>query len=203
MHISEGVLSPPVLLAGTVLAVSGVAVGLKKMDYQQLVTVALLSSAFFVASLIHVPIGPGNIHLVLNGIMGILLGWACFPAIAIALLLQAILFQFGGLTTLGTNTIIMAFPALICWYLFQPLLAGSPARRSAASFLCGFLSVCLSALLAAMCLSLSQEAFVSAARLLVLIHIPVMIIDGIITMYAISFIARVKPELLRRPADRN
>jgi cobalt/nickel transport system permease protein len=32
MHISEGVLSPPVLVAGAVLTAAGVAMGLKKMD---------------------------------------------------------------------------------------------------------------------------------------------------------------------------
>ena len=30
-----------------------------------------------------------------------ILGWAAFPAFLVALFLQAVLFQFGGLTTLG------------------------------------------------------------------------------------------------------
>lgn len=41
--------------------------------------VGVLSSAFFVATLIHVPVGPSSIHLVLNGLMGVMLGWAAFP----------------------------------------------------------------------------------------------------------------------------
>jgi cobalt/nickel transport system permease protein len=54
-------------------------------------TVSLLPTTFCVASLIHVPIGPGNVHLILEGLMGIVLGWSCFPAILIALFLQSIL----------------------------------------------------------------------------------------------------------------
>ena len=57
MHISEGVLSTPVLLSGAALTVVGTAIGLKKMDYDRIPQVAVLSAAFFVASLIHVPIG--------------------------------------------------------------------------------------------------------------------------------------------------
>jgi len=36
MHISEGVLTAPVLGAGAVLTVAGLAIGLKKMDYEKL-----------------------------------------------------------------------------------------------------------------------------------------------------------------------
>ncbi len=56
MHISEGVLSGQVLAAGTAITIAGTTIGLKKIDYDQMVHVAILASAFFVASLIHVNI---------------------------------------------------------------------------------------------------------------------------------------------------
>ena len=74
MHISEGVLSPAVLGAGAVLAAAGIVIGLRKLDYDRLMTVAILAAAFFVGSLIHVPIGPSSVHLILNGLLGMLLG---------------------------------------------------------------------------------------------------------------------------------
>jgi len=92
MHISEGICSPPVLAAGAGLAVLGAALGLKGLKTESIPKVGVLSSAFFVASLIHVPIGPVSVHLVLNGLMGLLLGWASFPANLVALLLQGVLF---------------------------------------------------------------------------------------------------------------
>ena len=122
MHISEGVLSGPVLVSGIVLAAGGTAVGLKKLDYDRIPQAGILAAAFFVASLIHVPIGPSNVHLVLNGIVGLLLGWGAFPAILVALILQAIFFQYGGITTLGVNTVIMAVPAVFCFHLFGRLV---------------------------------------------------------------------------------
>ena len=118
MHISEGVLSAPVLLTGAGLTAAGVAVGLRKMDNEKIPQVAVLTSAFFVASLIRIPLGPSAVHLVLNGLLGLVLGWSAFPAILVGVALQALIFQFGGLTTLGVNTFIMAAPAILCHYLF-------------------------------------------------------------------------------------
>ncbi|MEG6505814.1 cobalt transporter CbiM [Nitratidesulfovibrio sp. 1201_IL3209] len=196
MHISEGVLSPAVLGAGAALAALGVATGLKRLDYDRLMTVAILSSAFFVASLIHVPIGPASAHLVLNGLLGVMLGWAAFPAIFVALALQALLFQFGGLTVLGVNTFTMALPPVLCFYVFRPMLSGPDRLRGGAAFACGFLSVGVSALLTAGALALSGEEFSAAARALLLAHVPVMFAEGVVTALVVSFIARVRPEML-------
>ena len=74
MHISEGVLSAPVLIAGAVVAVTGTAIGLRKLDLDRVAQAGMMSAAFFVASLIHVPVGPSSVHLILNGIVGLLLG---------------------------------------------------------------------------------------------------------------------------------
>lgn len=197
MHISEGILSAPVLIAGGAIAAAGTAVGLRKMNYDKVTEVAVFASAFFVASLIHVPIGPSNVHLILNGLMGLLLGWTAFPAILIALLLQAVLFQFGGLTTVGVNTVIMGLPAVVCYLLFHRLaLSKSQWLSISSSFACGAGAVFMGAVLVAIALVTTREAFVPAAKLIVLAHLPVMVIEGIITVLCVKFLRRVKPEIL-------
>ena len=147
MHISEGVLSAPVLVSGMALTAVGTAIGLKKLDYDHIARAGMLSAAFFVASLIHVPVGPSNVHLILNGIVGLLLGWAAFPVILVALILQAVLFQFGGITTLGVNTIIMALPAVFSYMAFRPLITLTNPVAMIGAFACGFLSVFIGAVL--------------------------------------------------------
>lgn len=196
MHISEGVLSPAVLGGGAVLAAAGTAAGLRGLDYDRLMTVALLAAVFFVGSLVHVPIGPSSAHLILSGLVGLFLGWAAFPAILTALLLQAILFQYGGLTVLGLNTFNMAFPAVLCAWACRPLLAGKPGARAVGAFLCGSLSVAGAGLLTALSLSFSSEGFLRAAQVLFLAHIPVMLAEGVIATLVVSFVARVRPEIL-------
>ncbi|MDR0409702.1 MAG: energy-coupling factor ABC transporter permease, partial [Spirochaetaceae bacterium] len=100
MHISEGILSPPVIAAGWALTAAGLSAGLKKTPAEKLPETALVSAALFLASLVHVPLGPSSIHLTMLGLAGILLGWSSVPALFIALLLQGFLFQFGGLLSL-------------------------------------------------------------------------------------------------------
>jgi cobalt/nickel transport system permease protein len=197
MHISEGVLSAPVLISGAVIAAAGVGIGMKKLDYDRIPQVAVLSSAFFVASLVHVPIGPSSVHLILNGLLGLLLGWMSFPAILIALFLQAVLFQFGGVTTLGVNTVTMALPAVFCFLVFRAGVMSERTRISMLfSFLCGVVSVFLAAILVAIALMSTGKSFSAAAKLIVVAHLPVMAIEGIITMLCVRFLKKVRPEVL-------
>jgi len=196
MHISEGVLSAPVLVTGAALAAAGTAVGLKNFDYDRIVKAGMLAAAFFVASLIHVPIGPANAHLILNGIVGLLLGWGAFPVILTALALQALFFQFGGITTLGVNTVIMALPAVLCYLFFKALVHRSDLIGLTAAFVCGFLAVLLSTALLAAALVFTEENFLEVALLAAGAHIPVMIIEGIVTAGFVTFIKKVQPEML-------
>jgi cobalt/nickel transport system permease protein len=197
VHISEGVLSPPVLGAGAAVAAAGLAVGLRRLDWDRLPQTAILAAGFFVASLVHVPIGPAKAHLVLNGLLGLLLGWAAFPALFVGVALQAVLFQYGGLTTLGVNTASMALPAVVLGLACGRLVGrGRGAAGMAAAFAAGAGSVLGSALLVAAALALSGEAFLQAAQLIVLAHLPVMAIEGVITAVIVSFLWKVRPALL-------
>ena len=196
MHIAEGILSAPVLIGGAGVALSGTAVGLKAIDYERITRVGILSSAFFVASLIHVNIGPASTHLILNGLVGLMLGWAAFPAILVALILQAFLFQYGGITVLGVNTVIMALPAVICYYAFRPLLFKGYKLAMAGAFACGFGSVFLAALIMGLSLIFSEENFLEIAALIFAANLPVMIIEGIVTVFCVAFIKKVNPEML-------
>lgn len=196
MHISEGVLSAPVLIAGGVLAVAGTVVGLKKIDYDGVARVGILAATFFVASLVHVPIGLSSVHLIMNGLVGLLLGWAAVPAILVALLLQAVFFQFGGITTLGVNTVIMALPALLCFYLFGPLMHKNRKVFLVAGFACGFFAVLLSALIVGLALMFTEENFFTVAALVAVANLPIMIIEGIVTAFCVVFLKKVQPGML-------
>jgi cobalt/nickel transport system permease protein len=196
MHISEGVLSGSVLFAGAALAAVGTGIGLKKLDYDQIAKAGMLSAAFFVASLVHVPIGPSNAHLILNGLVGLLLGWGAFPAILVALVLQAVFFQFGGITTLGVNTVVMALPATLCYLIFARFVRQNSRTAVIAAFACGFLSVLLSGLFVALSLIFTDENFLEVSGVIIAAHVPVMIIEGIVTAVCVTFLRKVKPEML-------
>ena len=196
MHISEGILSAPVLAGGAILTTLGTAIGLKKLDYDRIMSVSLLSATFFVASLIHVPLGPGSVHLLLGGLLGLILGWGAFPAIVVALMLQALFFQYGGIVVLGVNGLIIAGPAVLCGVILHPWLQKTTKQRAIAGFLAGFCSILFSAILMAMALYFSDRGFLEVAGLVLLSHLPVMLIEGLITLFIVNFLARVQPEIL-------
>ncbi len=201
MHISEGILSWQVLAGGGAVALAGSVLGITTLDQEKVARTGILSAAFFVASLIHIPLGPSSVHLILNGLVGIILGWSAFPAILIALMLQAIIFQFGGITTLGVNTVIMAVPAVVCYYFF-----GLFCRRTwllfPAAFMSGVLAIFLSSLLAAAVLIFSEKNFWELSVIIVAAHLPVMLVEGLITGFAVVFLKKVKPALLLYHTDK-
>jgi cobalt/nickel transport system permease protein len=200
MHLVDGALTTPVIATATVLAAGGVALGLKRLDPERLPRAALLSAAFFVASLIHVPVGPASVHLVLSGLMGVLLGWSAFPVILVALLLQAVFFGYGGITVLGVNTLNMALPAVLCGLLFRPLLARAGGRPAALlGALAGAVAIALDAALTGLSLFLSGREFVVAAQLIFTAHIPVMVVEAFLTAAAVGLVHKVRPELLATP----
>jgi len=143
-----------------------------------------------------VPIGPANAHLILNGLVGILLGWGAFPAILVALVMQATFFQFGGITTLGVNTTIMALPAVLCYFIFGRLINKNSRTASIAAFASGFVSVMFSGVLVGLSLIFTEENFLEISGIILAAHIPVMIIEGIVTAICVAFLRKVRPEML-------
>lgn len=205
MHIYEGFLAATpsgqaVLVAGATAAAVATAIGLKKIDYERVPQIAVLSSAFFVASLIHVPIGPSSEHLVLCGLLGLVLGWAAFPAVFVALLLQAVFFSYGGLTTLGVNTLIMAVPAVSCHYLFRDAVRSrNEGTVFAVGFAAGGIAILLGALLAAGAIWAAGAEFRMFSKLVVLGHLPLVVVEGLVTGSVVVLLRKVRPELLEAP----
>ncbi|MDH2998563.1 cobalamin biosynthesis protein CbiM [Pasteurellaceae bacterium LFhippo2] len=198
MHLSEGVLQSSTLLVGATFAVVGVAIGLKKMNYEHLSLTALLASAFFVASTIHIPVGIGSVHLILNGIAGLLLGWSVFPAFLVALILQALLFSFGGFSVLGINLCVMALPALAVHYIVSPILKRGLQRPILilAGTLSGIIGVGGAALIASIILIFNGEAYTDLIGLLLVSHLPVFVIDSLISVGVLLTLSKMLPEVL-------
>ena len=92
--------------------------------------VALLAAAFFVASSIHVKLGPTSVHLLLNGLVGVMLGVRAPLAILLGVALQALLLAHGGISAIGVNACVEALPALAVAACF-PLLHAAQARSAA------------------------------------------------------------------------
>lgn len=200
MHLSEGVLHTPMLLAGVALAGIGVAVGLRRLESERLPLTALFAAAFFVAGTIHVPVGIGSVHLILNGMAGLFLGWAVFPAFLIALLLQVLFFSFGGFAVLGVNLCVMALPAVAAHYVLRGYLKPGmgPVAKLFAGLGAGIIGAGGAGALASLVLALDGgKHYQDLIALLLLSHLPVFVLDGIISYGVISLLSKMYPSALQ------
>ena len=210
MHIPDGFLPPHVCLAG--YAITGgftwYCLSQIKRDRDSQANIpkaSLLTAAFFVASLIHIPIPPTSVHLLLNGLMGAVLGFYAFPAILIGLFFQAVMFQHGGMSTLGINALILGLPAIAAHYLFRQRdrFAKKQLFVKILSFAAGAGAILLSASMFAILLitHISPDLDASAERTTILLSLGGYAIqagiEGLFSVMLISFLEQVKPELLR------
>lgn len=211
MHIPDGFLPPQVCLAGYALT-GGVAWyslrQIKRDRYTQanIPKASLLTAAFFVTSLISIPIPPTSVHLILNGLMGAVLGYYAFPAILIGLFFQAVMFQHGGMSTLGINAIILGAPAIAAYHLFRQreyFQGKKPGLTKIFSFAAGagalLLSAALFAILLITYISPDMDAQVERTAILVSLtgYSIQAVVEGIFSVMLIAFLEQVKPELLK------
>jgi cobalt/nickel transport system permease protein len=121
VHISDGVLAPAWWLGGFIVAGLLAVSASWRMREEEVPRIALLTATFFVASLIHVRVGPTSVHLLLNGLVGVILCRRAALAIPVGLAMQAALLGHGGFTTIGINACVLVLPALLAWGMFRGL----------------------------------------------------------------------------------
>jgi len=202
-HIPDGLLSVPVLAGGGVAAAAAVGIAMNRIEEARIPEIAILAAMFFVVSLFAVPVGPSSVHLLLSGLMGLTIGLATVPAVMVGLLLQSLLFGFGGLTALGVNTLNIAVPGVVFGWLFLPLVRRlAPVPAAAAAFVCAALSVAGTGAGVALALALSSSDYVPAAKIIGATYLPLMLAEGAITAFAVLFLKRVRPETLGGAAVR-
>ena len=197
MHISDGVLSPYIVGIGWVVALPALAISIRRLRTGQVGAYGVVAAAFFACSTIHVPVGPFSMHLVLGGIAGLLLGWGALTVVTVGLLLQALFIGFGGLTVLGVNISIMGLPGAIMGALGrQWMKQASAKKRPWIGSLAGGGTILISAILLYVTLSTTHTALMPLAKLVFLGHIPIAIVEGIISFWLVHFLQKVKPSLL-------
>jgi cobalt/nickel transport system permease protein len=124
-------------------------------------------------------------------------------AVVVGLFLQAVMFGHGGLTTLGLNALIMGIPALLAAAVFRGVWHRCPPRgRSLLGFLLGSGAVLLAVFLFSAVVVLSLPATLDQQRewlaitAIVIAHLPLAILEGVVTASLLVFLAKVKPEFL-------
>ncbi|APH38981.1 cobalt transporter CbiM [Methanohalophilus halophilus] len=200
MHISDGILSTTAITGGWVVTIVIAILSFwwryREVDVvEEIPKFSVMTAAFFVASLIHIPLGPTSVHLIFNGLVGVILGPLAYVAMLVGLTLQAFLFQHGGVTTIGVNTMNVGIPALLCFYIFKKGIDYGFSEKIMGG-ISGGLAVFFTTILLSISLLTTGEEFLGVAGVAAAAHAPVMIIEGIVTASVVTYLAKVKPELL-------
>jgi cobalt/nickel transport system permease protein len=207
MHIPDGFLSAPVWAAAGAVSAGAVALSAARLRRRQLeekqVPLMGVAGAFlFAAQMVNFPIASGTSGHLGGGVLAaLLLGpWAGILVMTAILVVQALLFQDGGITALGANVLNMGvLPCLLgfaTFRLLRRLLAGTRGALAGA-FLTAWLMVVLSASLAAAQIALSGTI---PLRLVLPamagVHALIGIGEGLITAVTLAFLLRVRKDLV-------
>ena len=204
MHIPDGFLSTPVW--GTLDVISAPAVAWVARRAQRdtqdhrIPLLGVMGAFVFAAQMINFPVGPGTSgHLVGGALLAIVLGPAAASLVLTAILvLQALIFQDGGVLALGANVFNMALAGVAAGYL--PYRLWVHQSRSSAIFAAGALSVMTSACLALGQLLISgvpMPGGVLWASLALFVVSALM--EGAITVAAVRAIERLNPAWVSGP----
>ncbi len=158
MHIPDGYLSPAtcgvfgaVMIPIWTFASRSVR---KTLSVRQVPFLAVGAAFSFVIMMFNVPIPGGSTgHAVGGALVAILLGpWAACIAVTVALVIQALLFGDGGITSIGANCFNMAFVLpFVGYYVYKLISADSPAgstKRIIAAGVAAYVGICVAALCA-------------------------------------------------------
>lgn len=193
MHIADGIVPVSVCLAADAVALGGAYFFGRKLEAEEVPRMGLTAAAVFTVSLLNFPLGGTSIHLGLFGFAGILLGARAFPVVFATLLFQSLVFQHGGLISLGLNTVNMGAGALAGWLIWKSL---PRIPEVIPAFLAGFTGIFLPAMMMASEFSLS--GYGKGIFYIITVYLPAAVIEGVLTVFIIGFFRKSRPELIAR-----
>ena len=226
MHIPDGYLSPETCVAAYVIALPFWTVAFRRVRrllHTRTVPLLAVFSAFsFVIMMFNLPLPGGTTgHAVGMAVAAIVLGpWAAVVAISVALLIQAVFFGDGGITTYAANCLNMAVAGVFVAAAVNAMIAGKSApdssRRVVAAAVAGYLSINTAALLTALEFGVQPTLFHDAtgaplyAPYPLSVAVPAMMIGHVsiaglaelaITGGLVAWLQRSQPELLSQAGD--
>jgi cobalt/nickel transport system permease protein len=204
LHIPDGFLNLPISLICwlVTLVVLATAVRRAQKDYdERLIPLAGIMAAFvFAGQMINFPVAGGTSgHLFGATLAFVVLGpWVGALAMTAVIVLQALLFQDGGLVVMGANILVMGIAPGFVGYGIYHLTSGWQGRlRSGGTAVAAWLAVMMAAFITALLLAFSGTASLSLALPAMLgVHAFIGIGEALITIAALGFIRQTRPQLL-------
>ncbi len=169
----------------------------KKLSPERIPLLGLSCAFIFVIEIISFPL-PFCVTLHLSGafFISLILGpFSGFFITFISLFLQALIFGHGGVLTIGANSFNIAFTGCVVgYYLYRFLEKLFPLLKILWIFLTSLFIYIIGSLFLFLELFISgRVSFSKSLVFFILIHIILGVVEGIFTVFMISFLNKVKP----------
>ncbi|MDO9523498.1 MAG: energy-coupling factor ABC transporter permease [Methanocorpusculum sp.] len=213
MHFMDGFLPIGWCVFWAVLSAPFLIYGMWKItkminkDRRILPLMAVCGAFIFVISLVDIPSPTGSCsHPTGTGLSASFFGPAVTSVLGLIILVfQALLLGHGGFTTLGASAFSMAIMGpLAAWLVFTGLRKTRHVSLGPAVFCAAVVANCVTYLVTSLQIALAYPvegsvltAFIAAAVVFAVVQIPISIIEGIISGLVATYIARIKPEILK------
>jgi cobalt/nickel transport system permease protein len=204
MHIPDGFLSIVISLLCWVITAIVLAMAIsrtnKNLGEKQVPLMGVMAAFIFAAQMMNFPVAGGTSgHLLGGALAAITLGpWAGMLVMAAVIATQALLLQDGGLIVMGANILNMGLlTAAVGYGLYRSVSNSSTGTRLAVAGVAAWLSVMTGALATSLQLWLSGTAGLNVVIPAMLgVHALIGIGEALITVAALAFILRTRPDLL-------
>ncbi len=190
MHIADGIIDTNICIAANVASVAIIYLAGKKTPMEEIPRMGIAGAALFVVSLIHIPFAGTSIHPGLIGIAGIILGKRAFPVIFTVLLFQSLIFQHGGLLSVGINSLNMGAGAYVAWIIWKQQILPEYVRAMVG----GFVGIIIPVLL--MTVEFQLSGYGKGIIYLFSVYLIVAAIEGGIAFFVVRFFRNIKSDIL-------
>lgn len=208
LHIPDGFLSLAIALVfwGITIVTVGIAISKtnQSLGEKQVPLMGIMAAFIFAAQMLNFPVAGGTSgHFLGGALAAMVLGpWAAILVMTAVIALQGLLFQDGGLLVMGANIFNMGLlTAMIGFGLYRSVLGRGKGMRLSVAGVAAWLAVVASALLASLQLWLSGTSRLEIVVPAMLgVHVLIGLGEAVITVAALAFIERTRPDLLDQKA---
>jgi cobalt/nickel transport system permease protein len=191
MHIADGIIDTRICIAAHAISLGMIYLCSRRVDAEEIPKMGITGAALFVVSLIHIPFAGTSIHPALFGIAGIILGKRAFPVIYAVLLFQSLIFQHGGLITLGVNALNMGAGAFAAWFIWKQKYIPEVLR----AMLAGFAGVIIPVLL--MGIEFMLTGYGRGIFVIFSVYVFAAMAEAVISLIVVQFFRKVKSDILK------
>lgn len=209
LHLPDGFLNVPLALLCWAVTVVFLAVAVRRTEStfgeRQIPLMGIMAAFIFAAQMINFPVAGGTSgHLLGGAFAAIVLGpWAGMLVMTAVVSVQALMFQDGGLFVMGANILNMGLlTALIGYGLYRGVIGRGKTTKLAVAGIAAWMSVVAGALATGLQLWLSGTVRLDIVMPTMLgVHALIGIGEALITVAALVFILRTRPDLLQESVE--